>query len=113
MNSVDEADDLSGRLYAACSVIHVQLFVTPWTVAPQAPLSMGFPRQEYRSGLPFSAPADLLDPGIEPVPSVSPVLAGKFYTSEIPGKSFYKIQAYKSSDVIYRFASEKQLQQNP
>ena len=41
-------------------------FVTPWTVARQAPLSMGFPRQEYWSGLSFSHPGDLPDPGIEP-----------------------------------------------
>ena len=40
--------------------------VTPWTVARQAPLSMGFPRQEYWSGLPFPSPGDLPDPGIEP-----------------------------------------------
>ena len=44
----------------------VQLFVTPWTVAHQVPLSMGFPRQEYRSGLPFPSPRDLPSPGIEP-----------------------------------------------
>ena len=40
---------------------HVQLFMTPWTVAHQAPLSMGFPRQEYWSGLPFPPPGDLPD----------------------------------------------------
>ena len=45
---------------------HVQLFVTPWTVAYQAPLSMGFSIQEYWSGLPFPSPGDLPDPGIEP-----------------------------------------------
>ena len=43
---------------------HVRLFVTPWTVAPQAPLSMGFPRQEYWSGLPFCPPGDFPDPGL-------------------------------------------------
>ena len=43
-----------------------QLFATPWTVARQAPLSMGFPRQEYWSGLPFLSPGNLPDPGIEP-----------------------------------------------
>ena len=50
------------------SVTHsrVQLFVTPWTVAHQAPLSKGFPRQEYWRGLPFSSPGDLPDPRIEP-----------------------------------------------
>ena len=41
-------------------------YATPWTVACQAPLSMGFPRQEYWSGLPFPSPGDLLDPGIKP-----------------------------------------------
>ena len=45
---------------------HVRLFVTPWTVAYQAPLSMGFSRQEYWSGLPFPSPRDLPNPGIEP-----------------------------------------------
>ena len=45
---------------------HVRLFVTAWTVAYQAPPSMGFSRQEYWSGLPFSSPGDLHDPGIEP-----------------------------------------------
>ena len=44
----------------------VRLFATPWTVAYQAPLSMGFSRQEYWSGLPFPSPGDLPDPGIEP-----------------------------------------------
>ena len=56
-----------------CVLSHVQLFVTPWTVAHQAPLSMGFSRQEYWSGLPFPSPGDLPDPGIEPA---SPALAG-------------------------------------
>ena len=45
---------------------HVQLFATPWTVAYQAPLSMGFSRQEYWSGLPFPSPGDLPNPGIKP-----------------------------------------------
>ena len=45
---------------------HVQLFATPWTVAYQAPLSMGFSRQEYWSGLPFPSPGDLPDPEMEP-----------------------------------------------
>ena len=48
------------------SLSHVQLFVTPWTIAHQAPLSMGFPRQEYWSGLPFPSPGDLPEPGIKP-----------------------------------------------
>ena len=52
----------------------VTLFVTPWTVACQAPLSMGFSKQEYRSGLPFPPPGELLDPGIEPSSPVSSAL---------------------------------------
>ena len=61
----------------------VQLFATPWTAALQAPLSMGFPRQKYWSGLPFSSPGDLPDPGIK---SAAPALAGGFFTTEPPGK---------------------------
>ena len=61
----------------------VQLFVTPWTVACQAPLSMGFPKQEYWNELPFPYSGDLPDPGVEPT---SPVLAGRFFTTELPGK---------------------------
>ena len=48
------------------SLSRVLLFATPWTVAFQAPLSMGFSRQEYWSGLPFPSPGDLPDPGFEP-----------------------------------------------
>ena len=51
---------------------HVQLFVTPWTIARQAPLSMGFSRQEYWNGLPFLTPGDLPNPGIESTSLVSP-----------------------------------------
>ena len=59
-------------------------FATPWIfVAPQASLSVGFPRQEYWSGLPFPSPRDLPDPGIEPT---SPALAGVFFTTVQPGK---------------------------
>ena len=61
----------------------VQLFVTPWTVAHQAPLSMGFSRQEYWSGLPFPSPGDLPNPGIE---TGSSALQADTLTSEPPGK---------------------------
>ena len=60
----------------------VQLFVTPWTVAYQAPASLGFSKQEYWSGLPFPSPGDLPDPGIEPV---SPTLWTDALPSETPG----------------------------
>ena len=59
----------------------VLLFVIPWTVAHQAPLSMGFSRQEYWSGLPCPPPGDLPDPGIELMSVMSPVLAGGFFTT--------------------------------
>ena len=65
------------------SLSHAQLFVTPWTVAYQAPPSMGFSRQEYWSGLPFPSPGDLPDPGIEPR---SPTFQADALTSEPPGK---------------------------
>ena len=67
-------------------VTQLCFFATPWTVACQAPLSMGFPRQEYWSGFPFSSPGDLPDPGIKPA---SPALAGGFFTTEPPGKPIY------------------------
>ena len=63
---------------------HVGLFGTPWTVAGQAPLSMGFSRQEYWSGLPFPSPGDPPNPGIK---LKSPALAGRFFTTEPPEKS--------------------------
>ena len=50
------------------SLSHVLLFVTPWIVVRQAPLSMGFSRQEHWSGWPFPSPGDLPDPGTEPAP---------------------------------------------
>ena len=58
-------------------------FATPWTVARQALLSIGFPRQEYWSGLPFPPLGNLPNPGIEPTSSA---LAGGFFTTEPPGK---------------------------
>ena len=58
-------------------------FATPWTVAPQVPLSVGFLRQECWSGLQFPPPGDLPDPGLEPA---SAVLAGGSFTTEPPGK---------------------------
>ena len=66
-------------LFSSC----VQLFVTPRTVAHQAALSMGFPRQKYWSGSPFHSPVDLPGPGMKPA---SPALAGEFFTTGPPGK---------------------------
>ena len=66
---------------------HVRLFATPWTVACQAPLSMGFPRQKYWSGVPWvPSPGDLPDSAVEPTSPVPPELAGRFFTAEPSGK---------------------------
>ena len=74
----------------ACALSCVQLFVTPWTVALQAPLSMRFSRQESWSGCPFPPAGDLPDPGIEPG---LPALAGGFFNTEVPGKPSFRLLA--------------------
>ena len=58
---------------------HVQLCATLWTAVHQSPLSMGFSRQEYQSGLPCPPPGDLSNPGTEPMSLMSPALAGILY----------------------------------
>ena len=71
-----------------CMFSRVHLISTLWTIACQAPLFMGFPRQEYQSGLLFTTPGDLADPGIKSVSSASPTspaLAGRFFTTVPPG----------------------------
>ena len=68
----------------------VRLFATPWTVAYQAPLSMGFSRQQYWSGLPFPSPGDLPNPAIKPR---SPALQTDALPSEPPGKSINGVSA--------------------
>ena len=70
----------------ACLLSHVQLFVSPWTVAFQASQSVEFSRQEYWSGLPFPSPGDLPNPGTELTSQVSPILVGGFFpTSSTSG----------------------------
>ena len=77
---------------------HVQLFVVPWTIARQAPLSTGFPRQKYWSGLPFPSPGDLLDSGIKLTSLVPPALAGRFFTSWATGEAFnYESTSWETS----------------
>ena len=72
---------------------------TPRTVAHQSPLSVEFSRQEYCSGLPFPSPGDLPDPGIKPA---SPALAGRFFTTEPPGKPYPWSLGWASIlDVLY------------
>ena len=79
--------DLSIKYDVCCVLCHDLLFVTPWTVACQAPLSMGFSRKKYRRGLPFPPLGDLPDPGTEPTALASPALAGRVFNAAPPGKS--------------------------
>ena len=77
---------------------HVRLCATLWTVARQAPTSMGFSRQEYWSGLPLPPPGDLPNPEIKPASLTSPALAGGFFTT--------------SAIVIYYVAKNQKLSQH-
>ena len=69
-----------------CTCLVASDSATPWTVACQAPLSMGFSSQQSWSGLPFPTPGGLPAPGMEPVSLASPALAGRFFTPVSPGK---------------------------
>ena len=68
------------RAYMLSRFSHVQLFAAVWTIDSQAPLSMGFSRQEHWSGLPCPPPGDLPNSGIEPASLMSPTLARRFFT---------------------------------
>ena len=81
----------------------VCLFATLWSLAHQAPLSMGFSRQDYWSGLPFPYPGDLPDPGTEPM---SLAVAGAFFTTEPPGKSCQKNRGREYFTLIHSGLSE-------
>ena len=72
---------------------HVRFFATLSTVAHQAPLSIGFFKQEYWRGLLFLSPGDLPGPGIEPT---SPALADRFFTTESLGKSLFTLKWHQS-----------------
>ena len=78
-------ESIASARMCTCVLSSVQLFPTPWTVACQAPLSLGFSWQ-YWSEVPFPPPGYLPDPGIEPTSLVSPVLAGRFFVTAPPGK---------------------------
>ena len=77
-----------GRCLGAQLLSHVRHLAVLWTVARQAPLLMGFPRQEYRSRLPFPSPGDLPDPGIEPTSLQSGALAVRLFTTSATGKQY-------------------------
>ena len=84
-DSMEKRTDVRACMLSTLS--RVQLFVTPWTVAHQAPLSTGFSRQEYWSGLPFPPPRDLPDLGIKPMSLRFPALAGGFFTTRTTWKA--------------------------
>ena len=86
MYHICTTESLCYMCVCVCLLSHIQLFVTQWTVACQAPLSMESPRQEYWSRLSFSPPGDLPNPGIKPASLASPTLAGGFFTTEPPRK---------------------------
>ena len=77
-----------------------------WTVAHQAPLSMGFFRQEYWSRLSFPPPGDLPDPGIEPMYLLSPALVGRFFTTVPPGKPSFSVDNGNYLKMVYLSESE-------
>ena len=73
---------------------HVRFFATTWTITSQAPLSMGFSRQEYWSRLPCPSLRDLPDAGIEPASLRSPELAGRFFTTSATWEAFEKFSVF-------------------
>ena len=85
-------------------------FVTLWTVALQPPLSMGFSRQDYWSGLPCPPPEDPNDPGMEPVSLLSPALAGGFFTTsatwEVSGDTLNQLAYSAAADKRWYLGSE-------
>ena len=93
LKSIEEVT-VRSYVHGAClGISRVWLFVTPWTVAHQAPLSLGFSTQEYWSGLPFPPPGDLSDTEVEPA---SPALAPWFFTTESPGKPLHVPWGYQN-----------------
>ena len=87
------------QTYVLTCFSHVQLFATPWTIACQAPLSMGFSRQEYWSGLPFPSPGDFPNPGIKPASRMSPALAGRFFTTSDTWETYVAIISLSKRDL--------------
>ena len=94
-----QCEDSDGKEHRHHLCVHakllsrVQIFATPWTVALQAPLSMGSPRQEYWSGVPFPSPEDLPNPGIESL--VSCISRQVLYTTEPAGKPINQLYSSK------------------
>ena len=100
----------------ACVLSHfscVRLLATPWTVACQASLSMGFSRQEYWTGLPFPSPGDLPDPGIEPPSLMSPALVGGFFATSATWEAvglFISFSVGSDRNLLAGYDSERPLE---
>ena len=90
--------DAFAQMWNSCGMLThfswVQLFATIWTITRQAPLSMGFSKQGYYSGLPCPPPRDLPDPGIKPMSLTSPALAGGFFTTITLNLPFWSNKIY-------------------
>ena len=97
---VSPAAKIDGWLRSAQLLCCVWLFVAPWNIGCQAPLSMGFSRQENWNRLPFPTPGDPPDPGIESESTVSPALVGRFFSTEPPGYIHVSIQSYMASSGV-------------
>ena len=80
----------------------IRLCVTPWTVARQAPLSMGFSRQEYCSGVQCSPPGELPDPGIKPAFLMSPALAGRLFATSATWEALWNHRTVYKSRLLLR-----------
>ena len=88
----------STRLCMRSRFSHVQFFATPWTIARQAPVSMGLSRQEYWSGLPFPPPGDLPDPGIERLSLMILALADGFFTTSTTWEALIKCRGSRKME---------------
>ena len=88
----------------------VQLCGTLWTVARQVPLSIGFSRQEYWSGLPCPSPGELPDPEMESASLTSPALAGRFFTTSATWEAQIVTPTHKKRDTTNKFKDETQTQ---
>ena len=91
----------------------VWLFATPWTVARQAPLSMGFSKQEYWSEFPCPPPGDLLDPGIKPTSLLLPALAGGFFTTSTSPRKPRNVKGFAQvPELVTALESESEVAQS-
>ena len=101
--------------YSECVYLHtcicahalsrVRLVATPWTVSCEAPLSMGFSRQEYWSRLSCPPPGDLPNPRIEPVALVSPALAGRFFIIQATGEASTRYIELPNGPLFFKIAA--------